>query len=68
MAVRYQILVQCKVRAPSGAVMNIPPGIYSVIGDEPGLPSVRLVGNTRQFEVTYTEFQRLKTAGAVEPL
>ena len=68
MSVRYQVMVQCKARAPSGAVMNIPPGIYSVIGDEPGGPSVRLVGDTHQFEIAYDEFQRLKTAGAVERL
>jgi hypothetical protein len=68
MAVRYQALVECKARAPSGAIVNILPGIYTVIGDQPAQPSVWLVADKRQFEVTYAEFQRLKTAGAVEPL
>jgi hypothetical protein len=66
MTIQYQVAVQCKARAPSGAVMNIPPGIYSVTGDEPGQPSVRLVGDSHQFEIKYDEFQRLKTAGAVK--
>jgi hypothetical protein len=68
MSTQYQVMVQCKARAPSGAVISIAPGIYSVIGEEAGRPSVQLVAEPRKFEIAYGEFQRLKTAGAIKPL
>lgn len=68
MAVDYQVLVQCKARAPSGAVMNISPGTYTVVGDEPGRPAVWLIRESREIEILYSEFQRLKSAGAVKRL
>jgi hypothetical protein len=68
MSTQYQVMVQCKARAPSGAVISIAPGIYSVIGEEPGRPSVQFVAKPRQFEIAYGEFQRLKTTGAIKPL
>jgi hypothetical protein len=68
MALRYQIVVQCKARAPSGAAISIGVGSYSVIGDEPGHTSVRLVDPSHQIDVTYAEFQRLKAAGFAVPL
>ena len=37
-----------------------------VVGDEPALPSVRLIRESREIEITYGEFQRLKTIGAVK--
>ena len=66
MAVQYQVTVHCKARAASGAVVDIPPGTYSVVGDEPGSRSVRLVREAREIEITYAEFQRLKHAAAVK--
>jgi hypothetical protein len=66
MAVQYQITVHCKARAASGAVVDIPPGSYSVVGDEPGSRSVRLVREARELEITHAEFQRLKAAAVVK--
>ena len=66
MAIEYRVVVQCKARAPSGAVVNIAPGTYTVVGDEPALPSVRLIRDSREIEITYGEFQRLRTIGAVK--
>jgi hypothetical protein len=68
MPVEYQILVECKARAPSGDVVNIPPGTYAVTGDQAGRLSVRLIQASRQIEITYGEFQRLKVTGAVKRL
>jgi hypothetical protein len=68
MALRYQIVVQCKARAPSGAAISIAIGSYSVIGDEPGHTSVRLIDPPHEIEVTYAEFQRLKANGFAIPL
>ena len=68
MSVQYQVVVQCKARAPSGAVVNIPPGAYAVTGDEPGCLSVQLVQESRQIEITYGEFQRFKITAAVKRL
>jgi len=68
MAVQYRVTVQCKARAASGAVVDIPPGTYSVIGDEPGSRSVRLVREARELEITHAEFQRLKAAGMAKRL
>lgn len=68
MTVEYQVVIQCKARASSGAVVSIAPGTYTVVGDEPARPSVRLIQKSRELEITYDEFQRLKTAGAVKRL
>jgi hypothetical protein len=66
MAVQYQVTVHCKARAASGAVVDIPPGTYFVVGDEPGSSSVRLVREARELEIAYAEFQRLKAAAVVK--
>ena len=66
MAVQYQVTVHCKARAASGAVVDIPPGIYSVTGDAPDSRSVRLVREARELEITHAEFQRLKNTAAVK--
>jgi len=66
MAVQYQVTVHCKARAASGAVVDIPPGTYSVTGDAPDSRSVRLVRDARELEITHAEFQRLKDAAAVK--
>ena len=68
MSTQYQVMIPCKARAPSGAVISIAPGVYSVIGEDPGRPSVQLVAKPRQFEIAYGEFQRLKTVGAIKAL
>ena len=66
MALEYRVVVPCKARAPSGNVVNIPPGTCTVVGDEPGHPAVRLIHKAGEFEITHAEFQRLKAIGAVE--
>jgi hypothetical protein len=66
MAVQYQVTVHCKARAASGAVVDIPPGTYSVAGDEPGSGSVRLVREARELEIAHAEFQRLKAAAVAK--
>jgi hypothetical protein len=68
MSVQYQVIYQCKARAPSGAVVSIAPGIYSVSGEKPRQPSVQLVAEPHQLEISYREFERLKNVGAIKPL
>jgi len=66
--VRYQVIFQCKARAPSGAVANLAPGAYDVTGDKPDSLAVRLRKGSREIEVSYTEFQRLQATGALKRL
>jgi hypothetical protein len=63
---QYQVTVKCKARTPSSTVIIIQPGIFSVV--VPGCLSVRLIEESRQIEITYAEFQRLRAQGALKRL
>ena len=58
----YRIQSQCKARAPSGAVVSIPPGVYSVEA-APGQATVRLSSDLVRVELTSAELERLKRIG-----
>lgn len=63
---QYRVTVQCKARTPGGAAVSIPPGTFSVV--VPGRLSVRLVEDSREIEITYAEFQRLRAEGTLKRL